>query len=58
MASERTRFHMLWTIAVLLAVGWVLGLVSNYTMNGFIHVLLFLAIAMVVIRVIQGRSAI
>ncbi len=49
---------MLWTIAVLLAVGWVLGLVSNYTMNGFIHVLLFLAIAMVVIRVIQGRSAI
>ena len=49
---------MLWTIAVLLVVGWALGMVSSYTMNGFIHVLLLLAVAMVLIRVIQGRNPI
>jgi hypothetical protein len=47
---------MLTTIAVILVVLWLLGLVSSYTMGGFIHLLLVLAIAIVLIRVIQGRS--
>ena len=46
---------MLWTIAVVLVVLWLLGLVSAYTMGGFIHILLVLAIVMVLVRVIQGR---
>lgn len=48
---------MLWTVAVVLFVLWVLGLVSSYTMGGFIHILLLLAIAVVLINVIQGRRA-
>jgi hypothetical protein len=47
---------MLWTIAVILLVLWALGLVSSYTMGGFIHILLVLAIVVTLIRVIQGRS--
>jgi hypothetical protein len=47
---------MLWTIAVILLVLWALGMVSSYTMGGFIHLLLLLAIIVVLIRVIQGRS--
>jgi hypothetical protein len=46
---------MLWTIAVILAVLWLLGMVTSYTLSGFIHVLLFLAIAMILIRLVQGR---
>lgn len=46
---------MLWTIAVVLIVLWLLGMVSAYTMGGFIHILLVLAIIMVLVRVIQGR---
>jgi hypothetical protein len=46
---------MLWTIAVVLAVLWLLGLVSSYTLGGFIHILLVLAIIVVLINVIQGR---
>jgi hypothetical protein len=46
---------MLWTIAVILIVLWLLGLVSSYTMGGFIHVLLVLAIVAVLVRVISGR---
>jgi hypothetical protein len=49
---------MLETIAVLLVVLWVLGLVSSYTMGGLVHLLLVLAIVVVLIRVIQGRRAI
>lgn len=49
---------MLWTIAVVLAVLWLLGLVTSYTMGGFIHLLLALAIITILIRVIQGRRAI
>jgi hypothetical protein len=49
---------MLWFIAVLLAVLWLLGMVSSYTLSGFIHILLFLAVALVLIRVIQGRRPI
>lgn len=47
---------MLWTIFVVLLVLWLLGVVSSYTMGGFIHILLVLAIAVILIRVIQGRS--
>ncbi|MBF8258842.1 MAG: uncharacterized protein HW377_1216 [Actinobacteria bacterium] len=46
---------MLWTVAVILLVLWALGLVSAYTMGGFIHVLLVIAIVVVLINVIQGR---
>lgn len=46
---------MLWTIALILLILWVLGLVSSYTLGGFIHLLLVLAIIVVLIRVIQGR---
>ena len=46
---------MLWTIAIILMVLWLLGLVSSYTIGGFIHVLLVVAIVVVLIRVIQGR---
>jgi hypothetical protein len=46
---------MLWTIAVVLAVLWLLGMVSSYTMGGFVHILLLLAVASILISVIQGR---
>ncbi len=46
---------MLWTIALILIVLWVLGLVSSYTMGGLIHVLLVIAIVVILIRLIQGR---
>ena len=46
---------MLWTIAVILLVLWALGLVTSYTMGGFIHALLVIAIVVVLIQVIQGR---
>jgi hypothetical protein len=46
---------MLWTIFVILLILWLLGMVSSYTMGGFIHLLLVIAIAVVLIRVIQGR---
>jgi len=48
---------MLWTIAVILLVLWLLGLVTSYTMGGFIHVLLVIAIVVILINVIQGRRA-
>ncbi len=47
---------MLWTIFVVLLVLWLLGMVSSYTIGGFIHLLLVLAIVVVLIRVIQGRT--
>ena len=49
---------MLDTIAVLLVVGWLLGLVSSNTMGGFIHILLVVAIVVILMRVIQGRRLI
>lgn len=45
---------MLWTIAVILIILWLFGMVSNRTMNGFIHILLVIAIVVVLIRIIQG----
>lgn len=47
---------MLNTILVLLVVMWLLGMVSSYTLGGFIHVLLLIAVAVLLIRIIQGRN--
>ena len=47
---------MLWTIAVVMLVLWALGLVSSYTMGGFIHVLLVIAIVVILVNIIQGRK--
>jgi len=47
---------MLYTVAVVLGVLWLLGLVSSYTLGGFIHVLLVIAIVVVLLRVISGRG--
>ena len=49
---------MLGTIAVILLVLWLLGLVSSYTLGGFIHILLVVAIVVILIRVIQGRRVV
>ena len=46
---------MLWTIAVVLVVLWLLGFVTSYTLGGFIHVLLVIAIVVILLQVIQGR---
>ncbi|MCX6833044.1 MAG: lmo0937 family membrane protein [candidate division Zixibacteria bacterium] len=46
---------MLWTIAVIMVILWVLGLVSGYTMSGFIHILIVIAIVAVLYRIITGR---
>ena len=46
---------MLWTIAVILTVLWLLGLISSYTMGGFVHILLVIAIIVILLRIIQGR---
>ena len=48
---------MLWTIFVILLVLWVLGLVSSYTLGGFIHILLVIAIVVLIIQLISGRRA-
>jgi hypothetical protein len=47
---------MLWTVAVVLVLLWLLGMVSSYTINGLIHILLVLAVIAVAIRLIQGRK--
>ena len=49
---------MLWTIFVILLVLWLLGMVSSYTMGGFIHILLVVAIVVVLINLIQGRRVV
>jgi hypothetical protein len=49
---------MLWTIFVILVVLWLLGIVTSYTMGGFIHLLLVLAVVVLLIRVLQGRSVV
>jgi hypothetical protein len=46
---------LLWTVAIILIILWALGLVTSYTLGGFVHLLLVLAIIVVLIRVIQGR---
>jgi hypothetical protein len=48
---------MLWSIAAILIVLWGLGLVTSYTMGGFVHILLVIAVVVVLVRIIQGRRA-
>jgi len=52
------RENVLWTIFVILLVLWLLGLVTSYTLGGFIHILLVLAIVIFVIRLVQGRRVV
>jgi len=56
MARSRKEVAMLWTIAVVLLVLWALGLVSSYTLGGFIHLLLLLAVISLVIGFVQRRQ--
>ena len=49
---------MLYTLAVILVILWILGLVSSYTMGGFVHILLVIAIIVIVLRLISGRKVI
>lgn len=48
--------HMLWTIAIILLVLWLIGNLTAYTLGGFIHVLLVIAVILVIVRLLQGRS--
>jgi hypothetical protein len=54
-ASFEGKFVMLWTIAVVLLVLWAVGLVTSYTMGGFIHILLVAAVVIVLVRLISGQ---
>jgi uncharacterized protein DUF5670 len=56
-SPERGEVAMLWTIFVILLVLWLLGVVTSYTLGGFIHVLLVIAVIMAVMQLIQGRRA-
>ena len=49
---------MLWTIAAILVILWLLGFVSSYTMGGFIHILLVVAVIVVILNIIQGRRSV
>ncbi len=49
---------MLWTIFVILLILWLLGLVSGYTIGGFVHILLVIAVVVLIIRLIQGRTVV
>jgi uncharacterized protein DUF5670 len=53
--TEEREIPMLWTIAVILIILWLLGLVTAYTMGGFIHILLVIAVIVILVRVISGR---
>jgi len=57
-AATRKEITMLYTIAVVLLVLWVLGLVTSYTLGGFIHALLVIAIVLVVVRLLTGRKVV
>jgi Family of unknown function (DUF5670) len=52
---QQKDLAMLWTIALILIILWLLGFVSSYTMGGFIHILLVVAIIVILVRIIQGR---
>jgi hypothetical protein len=56
--ERRRKRKMLWTIFVILLVLWLLGLVTSYTLGGFIHILLVVAIAVALIQLIQGRRVV
>jgi hypothetical protein len=54
--TKRKEIYMLYTLAVVLLILWLLGLVSSYTMGGFIHILLVIAIVMILVNLITGRK--
>ncbi len=54
--AANAKIIMLYTLAMILIIAWLLGMVSSYTMGGFIHILLVIAIIAILIRLIQGRS--
>jgi hypothetical protein len=56
LSARKESFAMLWTIVALLLILWLLGLVSAYTLGGFIHILLVIAVIAVLVRIIQGRN--
>jgi hypothetical protein len=56
--AEGETMDLLWTVAVILVILWLLGLVTSYSLGGFVHILLVLAIIVILIRVIQGRRPI
>jgi hypothetical protein len=56
--AGETKKGMLWTIFVILLVLWLLGLVTSYTLGGFIHILLVVAVAVLLIQLITGRRAV
>jgi hypothetical protein len=56
--GQHKEKRMLWTIFVVLLVLWLLGLVSSYTMGGFIHILLVVAVAVLLIQIISGRRVV
>jgi hypothetical protein len=55
-STAREKPAMLYTIAIVLLVLWLLGLVSSYTMSGFIHILLVIALVLILLRIISGRK--
>jgi uncharacterized protein DUF5670 len=57
-SNKELLMDLLWTLAVILVILWLLGLVTSFTLGGFIHILLVVAIIVILIRVIQGRSAV
>lgn len=57
-ATSRGRVCMLWTIFLVLVVLWMLGVVSSYTLGGFVHVLLVLAVIALLVQLIQGRRVV
>jgi len=58
MGASREEDAMLWTIFVVLMLMWLLGMVTSYTLGGFIHILLVVAIVVLLLRVIQGRRVV
>jgi hypothetical protein len=57
-ATRKRSLKMLWTIFAVLLILWLLGLVSSYTLGGFIHILLVLALVVLVINLLSGRAAV
>ena len=53
--EKQSLFYMLQTLAIILIVAWLLGMVSSYTMGGFIHILLVVAVVLILVRLIQGK---
>jgi predicted ferric reductase len=56
--AKLERRAMLFTLAIILIIMWLLGMVSDYTMNGFVHILLVVALIMILVRIISGRRRI